>query len=115
MSFRRADRDVPVAALQLSETRLKTIVFVHGLMGDEFIWQTGFQDAIEQSRFGPRLTLETGVRCLYLRYNTGLHISENGRELARLLQELIDTYPDALGELVLVGHSMGGLIIRSAG
>jgi pimeloyl-ACP methyl ester carboxylesterase len=115
MSFRRADQDVPVAALRLSEPRLKTLVFVHGLMGDELIWQTGFQDATERSRFGPRLTQEAGVRCLYLRYNTGLHISENGRELTRLLQELVATYPDAIGELVLVGHSMGGLVIRSAG
>ncbi|WP_375418347.1 esterase/lipase family protein [uncultured Hymenobacter sp.] len=115
MSFRRGGRDVPVAALRLQEARLKTVVFVHGLMGDELIWQTGFQDAAGRPRFGPRLAQEAGLRCLYLRYNTGQHLSENGRELARLLQELADRYPDALGELVLVGHSMGGLIIRSAG
>jgi pimeloyl-ACP methyl ester carboxylesterase len=32
-----------------------------------------------------------------------------------LLSELVETYPQAVGELVLVGHSMGGLVIRSAG
>lgn len=115
MSFRRGGQDVPVSALRLPQERRKTVVFVHGLMGDELIWQTGFQDPAGVPRFGPRLSQEAGLRCLYLRYNTGLHISENGRELARLLQELIETYPDAIGELVLVGHSMGGLVIRSAG
>ncbi len=115
MSFRRGGQDVPVAALRLPAERCKTLVFVHGLMGDELIWQTGFQDPAGRLRFGPRLSQELGLRCLYLRYNTGLHISENGRELARLLQELVDAYPDAVGELVLVGHSMGGLVIRSAG
>ena len=115
MSFRRAGRDVPVAELGLTEVRQKTLVFVPGLMGDELIWQTGFQDAAPHRRYGPRLVQEAGVRCLYLRYNTGLHLSENGQALNQLLTELINTYPDQIGELVLVGHSMGGLIIRSAG
>jgi pimeloyl-ACP methyl ester carboxylesterase len=115
MSFRRGGHDVAVADLRLSEPRQKTVVFVHGLMGDELIWQTGFQDAPGSRRYGPRLAEETHCRALYLRYNSGLHLSENGRELSRLLTELVTTYPDAIGELVLVGHSMGGLIIRSAG
>jgi len=115
MSFRRAGHDVPVRELGLSEPHQKTVVFVHGLMGDELIWQTGFQDAPGTRRYGPRLAEEARVRTLYLRYNTGLHLSENGRQLNQLLIELVDTYPNAIGELVLVGHSMGGLIIRSAG
>jgi pimeloyl-ACP methyl ester carboxylesterase len=115
MSFRRGGHDVAVADLRLSEPRQKTVVFVHGLMGDELIWQTGFQDAPGSRRYGPRLAEETHCRALYLRYNSGLHLSENGRELNRLLTQLVITHPDAIGELVLVGHSMGGLIIRSAG
>jgi pimeloyl-ACP methyl ester carboxylesterase len=115
MSFRRAGNDVAVADLGLSEQRQKTIVFVHGLMGDELIWQTGFQDAPGSRRYGPRLAEELRLRTLYVRFNSGLHLSENGRELNRLLTELIETYPNAIGELVLVGHSMGGLIVRSAG
>ncbi|MBH8558479.1 esterase/lipase family protein [Hymenobacter negativus] len=115
MSFRRGGQDVPVAALRLTEPHQKTVVYIHGLMGDELIWQTGFQDAPGSRRYGPRLAEETRSRALYLRFNSGLHLSENGRELNRLLTELVDTYPDAIGELVLVGHSMGGLIIRSAG
>jgi pimeloyl-ACP methyl ester carboxylesterase len=115
MSFRRGGQDVAVAELRLTEAQQKTVVYVHGLMGDELIWQTGFQDAPGSRRYGPRLAEETRSRALYLRFNSGLHLSENGRELDRLLTKLVETYPDAIGELVLVGHSMGGLIIRSAG
>jgi len=115
MSFRRGGHDVAVADLRLSEPHQKTVLFVHGLMGDELIWQTGFQDAPDSRRYGPRLAEETHARALYVRFNSGLHLSENGRELSRLLTNLVNTYPDAIGELVLVGHSMGGLIIRSAG
>jgi pimeloyl-ACP methyl ester carboxylesterase len=115
MSFRRGGQDVPVADLCLTGPRQKTVVYLHGLMGDELIWQTGFQDPPGARRYGPRLDEETHSRALYLRFNSGLHLSENGRELSRLLTELVETYPDAVGELVLVGHSMGGLIIRSAG
>ena len=115
MSFRRGGHDVAVAELGLAEPHQKTVIYVHGLMGDELIWQTGFQDASGSRRYGPRLAEETHSRALYLRFNSGLHLSENGRELNRLLTELVATWPDAIGELVLVGHSMGGLIIRSAG
>jgi pimeloyl-ACP methyl ester carboxylesterase len=116
LSFRRGGHDVAVADLGLSEPHQKTVIFVHGLMGDEYIWQAGFQeDAGSLLRYGPRLAAEASVRVLYVRYNTGLHISENGRALHQLLADLLSTYPDALGELVLVGHSMGGLLIRSAG
>ena len=115
MSFRRGGHDVAVTDLGLTEPRQKTVIYIHGLMGDELIWQTGFQDAPGSRRYGPRLAEETHSRALYLRFNSGLHLSENGRELHRLLTELVTTWPDAIGELVLVGHSMGGLIIRSAG
>ena len=115
LSFRRGGQDVAVADLRLTEPHQKTVVYVHGLMGDELIWQSGFGDEPGSRRYGPRLAEETRSRALYLRFNSGLHLSENGRELSRLLTELVVTYPDAIGELVLVGHSLGGLIIRSAG
>jgi len=116
LSFRRGGHDVAVADLHLSEPRQKTVVFVHGLMGDELIWQTGAAaDAGAALRYGPRLAAEAGLRVLYVRYNTGRHISENGRALSQLLTDLLAAYPNAVGELVLVGHSMGGLVVRSAG
>lgn len=117
LSFRRHQADVPVADLRLTPSSdgrpRKVVVFLHGLMGDELIWQTG--SAAGSPRYGPRLQQDTGAVCLYVRYNTGLHISQNGQVLHALLTELVRTYPEAVGSLALVGHSMGGLVIRSAG
>ncbi|MBC6606731.1 alpha/beta fold hydrolase [Hymenobacter sp. BT188] len=112
MSFRQHGADVDVADLRLSSEPQKTVVFLHGLMGDEMIWQSG---AADTPRYGPLLQREVGVRSLYVRYNSGLHISENGQLLNTLLTELFEIHAEAIGELVLVGHSMGGLVIRSAG
>ncbi|SHJ73170.1 PGAP1-like protein [Hymenobacter daecheongensis DSM 21074] len=111
-SFRRYGTDVAVPDLHLPAAPAKTVVFLHGLMGDEMIWQSGSPDT---PRYGPLLQQEAGVQCLYVRYNSGLHISENGELLNKLLTELVLAYPEATKELVLVGHSMGGLVIRSAG
>lgn len=85
------------------------VVLVHGLMCDESFWR----DA-EGLDFGQRLAAELGFVPVYLRYNTGLAIEQSGAELARLLDELVASWPVALDELVLIGHSMGGLVIRSA-
>ncbi|QJX45657.1 alpha/beta hydrolase [Hymenobacter taeanensis] len=116
MSFRRHEADVPVADLRLTPGPTgrpqKTVVFLHGLMGDEIIWQAG---STTGPRYGPALQQDLGACCLYVRYNSGLHISENGQQLHQLLTELVRAFPAAVGELVLVGHSMGGLVIRSAG
>jgi pimeloyl-ACP methyl ester carboxylesterase len=112
MSFRQHGTDVAVPDLRLTNERQKTVVFLHGLMGDEMIWQSGVADT---PRYGPLLQAEAGVRSLYVRYNSGLHISQNGQLLNTLLTELLETHAEAIGELVLVGHSMGGLVIRSAG
>jgi pimeloyl-ACP methyl ester carboxylesterase len=51
---------------------------------------------------------------VYLRYNTGLHISENGRSLDTLLGALVEAWPVPVPDVVLIGHSMGGLVARSA-
>jgi pimeloyl-ACP methyl ester carboxylesterase len=51
---------------------------------------------------------------IYLGYNTGRHISTNGRELSKQLTRLCEIWPVPIDSLSLVGHSMGGLVIRSA-
>ncbi|HEY4897897.1 MAG TPA: alpha/beta fold hydrolase [Solirubrobacteraceae bacterium] len=84
-------------------------VFIHGLTGDEFCWSWGAGDA-----YGERLASDLDCTAVYLRYNSGLHISENGRAVAALLEELVEAWPVEVGQIALVGHSMGGLVARSA-
>jgi len=121
MSFRLAGQDVGVDGLDLDH-RLEgpgrtVVVMVHGLMCDEVIFHdTRFQSTSpKMPGHGARLEQDLGATVLYLRYNSGLHISENGRAMAQLLQSLADHCGERLDHLVLVGHSMGGLVIRSAG
>ncbi len=84
-------------------------VFLHGLTGDEFCWSWGTDDA-----YGMRLARDLGYTPVYLRYNSGLHVSENGRAVAALLEALVQAWPVGVEEMALVGHSMGGLVARSA-
>ncbi|MEE4190184.1 MAG: hypothetical protein V2I66_01320, partial [Halieaceae bacterium] len=89
-----------------SEVSLRLAVFVHGLGLSELSWNSPDIDNALQG--------ELGLCPLYLRYNTGRHISTNGRELAELLDALCARWPVPVESLSLVGHSMGGLVIRSA-
>jgi pimeloyl-ACP methyl ester carboxylesterase len=90
----------------------RLVVFLHGLMGNEFYWDWG--GAHPGDTYGARLAADLGCTPAYLRYNTGLHVSENGLSVAVLLEELVQAWPVEVQELALVGHSMGGLIARSA-
>lgn len=86
-------------------------IFLHGLGCDERSWR-GPGAAEDGAHFGARLRDELGYTPLYLRFNTGLPIAANAREFAAMLEQLMTAHPDR--ELVLVGHSMGGLVSRSA-
>lgn len=93
----------------------RVVVFVHGWSCTEDVWVPPPRDgAPPGSCYGDRLREDLGYTPLYVRYNTGLHVSENGRSLSELLERLKEVYPVELRELVLVGHSMGGLVVRSA-
>jgi len=85
------------------------VVLVHGLSLSELCWYRNGRPSI-----GDQLRDELGCTPLYLRYNTGRHISTNGREFSALLQLLRDTWPVPVESISLIGHSMGGLVIRSA-
>ncbi len=89
-------------------------IFVHGLGSNQHTWLLRGRKG-EPSCVGHRLERERGVASFYVRYNTGRHISENGRSLARLVEELFRNYPRPIREISLIGHSMGGLVVRSAG
>jgi hypothetical protein len=63
---------------------------------------------------GAALARDLGVTPVYLHYNTGLHISTNGRAFAEQLDALVRAWPVPLESIALIGHSMGGLVARSA-
>jgi pimeloyl-ACP methyl ester carboxylesterase len=113
MAVRVAGEPVPlepeaVASAFPAATR-RIVVFVHGLMTTEFSWALGGRE-----RFGDRLAREIGCTPVYVRYNSGRHISENGRSLSELIEQLLAAWPVEVDEIALVGHSMGGLVARSA-
>jgi pimeloyl-ACP methyl ester carboxylesterase len=95
----------------------RVVVFVHGWCLTERSWSRRPREGSEgnDSRsYGERLRDDLGFSPVRLRYNTGLHISVNGRTLAETLDQLHAQWPVPITELVLVGHSMGGLVARSA-
>jgi pimeloyl-ACP methyl ester carboxylesterase len=90
----------------------RVVVFVHGLCEDDEVW------AYRTAERGPSyLDRIRAVGCwtpLAVRYNSGLPIQESGRGLADFVDRLVDAWPVPVTELALVGHSMGGLVTRSA-
>ncbi len=87
----------------------KLVVLVHGLMCTEAIW--AFPDGGD---YGAMLARDAGLTPFYVRYNSGLAIADNGAALAGLLDALVDACPVPVEEIVLLGYSMGGLVVRSA-
>lgn len=88
----------------------RVVVLVHGLTKTERCWHgthdsPGLLDALEGTE---------ALTPVAVRYNTGLAIRDNGEQLAALLAELHHRWPVPIESMTLVGHSMGGLVIRSA-
>jgi pimeloyl-ACP methyl ester carboxylesterase len=86
----------------------KLLILVHGLCLNDLQWKQKGRD------LGTALARTLEYTPLYLHYNTGLHTSVNGRAFAALIETLVEQWPVRLKELVIVAHSMGGLVSRSA-
>ena len=101
----------------------RVVVLVHGLMTTERCWRfagdLGSDSGSDSgsdfgSDYGAMLSRDLGFTPIYVRYNTGLAIADSGAQLSHLLEQLVRAYPRPIDELLLVGYSMGGLVVRSA-
>ena len=118
MSLRHRGRPVPpergalAAAYPAASPQLA--VFVHGLACDESLWRLHAERhyGTRHTTYGSRLQADFGYTPLYVRYNTGRHIADNGRQLAWLLDRMVSEWPVPVEELIVVAHSMGGLVAR---
>ena len=100
------DRDA--LASSIPEATGKILVLAHGLCMSDLQWQRRGHSHAE------RLAGDAGFTPVYLHYNSGLHVSINGREFAEQLEALVAAWPVPVEQLVIIGYSMGGLLARSA-
>ena len=115
MAVRVGGRDVPATpdalAAAFPDAAGRVVVFVHGLMEHDQHW---FRRRGELPSYGEALSATGTWSPVHLRVNTGLPLKENGVALAALLDQLVEAWPVDVTRLALVGHSMGGLVIRAA-
>jgi hypothetical protein len=98
----------PALAAAIPQASGKILLLAHGLCLTDQHWDQEGHD------HGALLAAELGYTPVYLHYNSGLHISTNGRALADMLAALTAAWPVPVEELAIVAHSMGGLVSRSA-
>lgn len=100
------------SALRAAQPSLtgKLVILVHGWCCNEDVWRSREDGAT----YATRLQRDLGFTPFAVRYNSGMPVADNGAALANLLNTLADIYPCAIDDIVLIGHSMGGLVIRSA-
>lgn len=112
MVLRRHGRPLPAdgaaLATALPQAGADIVVLVHGLCMSDLQWHREGHD------HGAALARDLGLTPVYVLYNSGLHVSINGHALAQQLERLVGTWPQPVGRLVLLTHSMGGLVARSA-
>jgi hypothetical protein len=102
--------DLATAALAaaIPKPGARLLVLIHGLCRNDRQWNQDGQD------YGTALARDLGLTPLYLRYNSGRHVSTNGKDLADLLETLVAQWPEPVESLTILAHSMGGLLARSA-
>jgi hypothetical protein len=112
MQLRRGGAPLPLTRPELAgalpRASGRILVLVHGLCRNDLQWLEAGHD------HGAALERDHGYTAVYLHYNSGLAVAANGGQLASLLGSLCRAWPVPVQDLTLVGHSMGGLVIRSA-
>jgi pimeloyl-ACP methyl ester carboxylesterase len=91
----------------INQSNGKLLIMVHGLCMNDLQWHREGHD------HGAELAKESDMEVIYLHYNTGRHISDNGKQFAGLLESLVSLTDKKL-EINILAHSMGGLVSRSA-
>lgn len=86
----------------------KLLLMVHGSCMNDLQWKN------EEYDHGLALANELNLTPIYLHYNSGRHISTNGKELNILLEKLVKSYNQPIESIFILAHSMGGLVSRSA-
>jgi len=116
MAVRKRGRDVAPEADALADAfpdaTPDLVVFLHGLAEAETVWRR--HAGRTGGSYGSRLAADTSWTPVYVRANTGLPIADNGLALASLLDDLVRAWPVPVRRIALVGHSMGGLVMRAA-
>lgn len=100
--------DKSVLAAAFPRAGRKLVVLAHGLCMNDLQWTRDGHD------HGAILARDLGYTPIYLHYNSGKHISTNGREFAAAMEMLLRAWPYPIDVLTILGHSMGGLVARSA-
>jgi pimeloyl-ACP methyl ester carboxylesterase len=100
------------AAVRAAQPSLtgKLVILVHGWCCNEDVWRS----REDGETYATKLQRDLGFTPFAVRYNSGMPIAQSGAAFAGLLTALVDAYPRPLDEIVLIGHSMGGLVIRGA-
>jgi hypothetical protein len=113
--LRRVPGNVAADAAERQVTG-RLVVFAHGLCETDLCWSFAAEKrwGDRTVTYGSLLSAADGWTPLYLNFNTGVHVSDNGRELDELLDELVTQWPVPVTEIAIVGHSLGGLVARSA-
>jgi pimeloyl-ACP methyl ester carboxylesterase len=112
MQFRHQAKAIPLDPKSIEKIyptiNGKILLMVHGSCLNDLQWTQ------KEHNHGATLAKELHKTPIYLHYNSGRHISTNGQALNALLEELIQNWPVPVEELVILAHSMGGLVSRSA-